>query len=320
MTRRMPESRPAFALLWSALALSGCGGPADPPPRAEPAPKAEAGAATTKEYALKGTVRRVDAGAGEVTIAHQAMPGFMDAMTMPFTVADKSALGDVRPGDEVEGRFLVDFDAAGKVAASRLADLTVSKPAPEAAVSTDTGAPAADGAVLAVGAEVPDFTVIAEDGTTFALSSLRGNVVVLTFIYTRCPLPEFCPAMDAKFVEMARKLRAVPGRSDRVRLLSVSFDPEHDTPATLAAHARRVGAAPPLWRFAVASHDELRKVAAPLGLSYGPAGREILHNLCTAVIDGDGKLARLDAGSRGRKWTPDDLLGTIRAEVSDLSK
>ncbi len=124
--------------------------------------------------------------------------------------------------------------------------------------------------MLEPGEPVPDFAMTTQDGKTLRLSDLRGKVVVLTFIYTRCPLPDFCPLMDGKFAELARTVAAVPGRAEQVRLLSVSFDPEHDTPEVLAKHAKLRGAKPPLWTFAVASHEELRKVAAPLGLTYGP--------------------------------------------------
>ncbi len=117
---------------------------------------------------------------------------------------------------------------------------------------------------------VPDFTMTTQEGRTLALSELRGKVVVLTFIYTRCPLPDFCPLMDRKIKELAGKVDAMPGRAEQVRLLSVSFDPEHDTPEVLRKHAQVQGARPPLWTFAVASHDELAKVAGPLGLMYGP--------------------------------------------------
>ena len=157
---------------------------------------------------------------------------------------------------------------------------------------------------------MPDFAVTTQEGRTLRLSDLRGEVVALTFIYTRCPLPDFCPAMDAKFADLARRISAVPGRADRVRLLSVSFDPEHDTPAVLAAHASRRGAVPPLWTFAVASHEELARVAGPLGLTVAPGSREIAHNLRTAVIGPDGRLARLEAG---QGWAPADLLRTITA-------
>jgi protein SCO1/2 len=235
-------------------------------------------------------------------------------MTMPFTLADRSLLDDVRPGDEVEGPFRVAFDPAGKPLESRLEGLTVTKPAPEAAISPE--GPKSEVVVLAPGDPVPDFAVTMEDGSQKRLSEFQGNVVVLTFIYTRCPLPDFCPAVDAKFAEMARQLSAIPGRAEHVRMLSISFDPEHDDPAALRAHARRWGAHAPLWQFAVASHEELRKVAEPLGLSYAPAGGEIIHNLCTAVVDPRGRLARLEAGSQGRRWTPEQMLKAIREAES----
>jgi protein SCO1/2 len=149
------------------------------------------------------------------------------------------------------------------------------------------------------------------------LSDLRGKVVALTFIYTRCPLPDFCPAMDAKFADLARRLSVVPGRADRVRLLSVSFDPEHDTPTVLAAHAGRRGAAPPLWTFAVASHEELGRVAGPLGLTVAPGSREISHNLRTAVIGPDGRLVRLEAG---RGWDVPEVLRTVTDSISASPK
>ena len=148
-----------------------------------------------------------------------------------------------------------------------------------------------------------------QEGEPLRLSDLRGEVVVLTFVYTRCPLPHYCPLMDRKFAELADRTARSAERAERVRLLSVSFDPEHDTPAVLAEHAARVGAEPPLWTYAVASHDELEKVAGPLGLLYGPTGREIRHSLSTALIAPDGTLARLE---RGNGWEPAELDAAIR--------
>jgi protein SCO1/2 len=139
---------------------------------------------------------------------------------------------------------------------------------------------------------------------------------VLTFIYTRCPLPDYCPAIDGKFRRLADRLSQVKGRAEGVRLLSVSFDPEHDTPEALRKHAALVGARPPLWTFAVASHEERRKVAERLGLMYGPMPNEIVHNLCTAVVAPDGTLARLEVGASGKSWEPDDLLRTVLERVA----
>jgi protein SCO1/2 len=167
--------------------------------------------------------------------------------------------------------------------------------------------------LLEPGAEVPDFTMTTEDGRARSLSDLRGNVVVLTFIYTRCPLPDFCPLMDRKFAELAGAIAAVPDRATHVRLISLSFDPEHDTPEILKKHAQTQGAQPPLWTFAVASHAELAKVAPGLGLTYGPTATEIIHNLATAVIDPSGKLESLRVGTAAKSWTTTDLLREIAA-------
>ena len=100
-----------------------------------------------------------------------------------------------------------------------------------------------------------------QDGKTFKLSDLRGEVIVLTFIYTRCPMPEFCPLMDRKFSELAQHVSAFPKRAKEIRLLSLSFDPENDTPEVLRKHAALRGATPPLWSYAVASHEELARIA-----------------------------------------------------------
>jgi protein SCO1/2 len=286
----------AMIVLMSAL---GCDGE-DPTAKVT----AQKSRATSKTFALKGVVRKVDAASGEVTIAHEEIPGFMPGMTMPFDLKDKNLLEGVHPGDEVEGPLVVAFDGE-EVKSVDLVGLKVSRAAPVAPTFFPTTE--APPVVLKVGEVVPDFAVTTQEGRTVRLSDLRGEVVVLTFIYTRCPLPEFCPAMDAKFADLARRIATVPGRAGRFRLLSVSFDPEHDTPEVLAAHAVRRGAKPPLWTFAVASLEELTRVAGPLGLSYIPGTREVGHNLRTAVIGPDGRLGRLEMGAG---WSTSDLLKT----------
>lgn len=296
--------------------LPGCspGDVAGPGPAAAPKAKAATEPTTTKTYTLVGVVRKVDANAKEVLIAHEAIPGFMGAMTMPFSLKDPALLEDVRPGDEVEGPLRV-IKEGGLVKDYELVDLVVTRPAlaEPATVGTSgrtlTMEPAPKR--LEPGQEVPDFTMTTQDGRSLRLSDLRGHVVVLTFIYTRCPLPDFCPAMDRKFIELAGKVSASPKRAAQVRLLSVSFDPEHDTPEVLRKHAAIQGARPPLWTFAVASHPELAKVASPLGLMYGPSKDEIIHNLCTAIIDPGGKLVQLTVGATNKNWSASDIFKVI---------
>jgi protein SCO1/2 len=106
-------------------------------------------------------------------------------------------------------------------------------------------------------------------------------------------------------------MSAFPRRAKDIRLISLSFDPEHDTPDVLRKHAQIRGANPPLWSYAVASHEELAKVAAPLGLFFGPDGSEIAHNLCTSIIDTQGRLARLEVGTQPNRWETADFLRTI---------
>ncbi|SIN84161.1 protein SCO1/2 [Singulisphaera sp. GP187] len=282
------------------------------PPRATEPVKSPS--PTLTHYKLTGVVKRVTPKSGQVVIAHESIPGFMNAMTMPFTLKDHALLDDLQPGDEVEGDLQVEKE--GEVVKDyELTGLVVSRPAlatPKTLTLSMKNLTIREAPKrLEPGDLVPDFVVTTQDGRPLKLSELRGNIVALTFIYTRCPLPDFCPLMDRKFAELAGKLAASPERSSRVRLLSISFDPEHDTPEVLRKHAEIQGAKPPLWTFAVASHDELAKVAGPLGLTYGPTSTEIIHNLCTAVIDSEGRLARIEVGNAVKNLQVSELLKFI---------
>jgi protein SCO1/2 len=275
-------------------------------------------AAESSTYKLTGVVRAVDPARPSVTIRHDEIPGFMAAMTMTFRLKDASALEDVRPGDEVEATLVV-VKQGGEVSDYELNDLVVSRPAPAPAVTIHAGesgpevSPAA--APLKPGDEVPDFEMTTQDGQKQRLIDLRGHVVALTFIYTRCPLPDFCPRMDRKFSVLADRVSAVPGREEQVRLISLSFDPEHDTPEVLRRHAALLGGRPPLWTFAVASHEELARIARPLGLLYGPGKGEIIHNLTVALIDPEGRLIRSVSGPDAGGWEPADLLKSLYSRI-----
>jgi protein SCO1 len=292
-------------------------------PRATRAVKAPAPAdPAVTDYVLKGIVKRVEKELEHVTIQHEAIPGFMDAMRMRFAYKDKSGLGLLRPGDQVEGTLRVER-SNGVVNSYELLGLTVTKAAPLGMapnISKKQAILREPPPRLEIGEPVPDFTMTSQDGKVEKLSDLRGNVIALTFIYTRCPLPDFCPLMDKKFSELAQRLGAFPGRASKVRLISLSFDPEHDTPDLLRKHAQIRGATPPLWSYAVASHAELAKIGVPLGLYYQPGDSEIAHNLCTAIIDSKGSLARLDVGTERNKWAIADLLKTIYSLLPSAEK
>jgi len=288
------------------MAVTGCGRGTEVNPVTNPAQEVE------KSYPLTGIVREVTPDQGRVILRHDEIPGYMPKMTMPFQVADKNSLEGLNVGDKVSATLKV------KGEKFELVNLNVEEAAepPPLVLDFSSGEVKLQQAArkLEPGEAVPDFTMTTQEGTPLKLSELRGKVVVLTFIFTRCPRPDFCPKMDERFAELSRKIAAVKGREDEVRLLSISFDPEHDTPEVLARHAKLRGARPPLWQFAVASHEELRKVARQLGLTYGPTENEIIHNLTTAIIDRDGRVVEIKEGS---SWTPEDVFMIVRKRLSD---
>jgi protein SCO1 len=315
-------------MIFSPLALlTGCGHDrsgeqAAPTSLAAPSKPAREDPGVT-DYKLKGVVKRVETELEHVTIAHEAIPGFMDAMKMRFAYKNKNALATLRPGDLVEGTLRVEH-ALGAVSSYELSDLQVLKPASsvQAApnISKNKALVGPQHRLLEVGQPVPDFTLTNQDGQAVKLSDLRGNVVALTFIYTRCPLPDFCPLMDKKFAELAQGIALYPERARQIRLISLSFDPEHDTPEVLRKHAQIRGAASPVWTYAVASHAELAKIGVPLGLFYQPGDTEIAHNLATAVIDREGNLARLEIGTKRNEWDSTDMRKTLYSLLPPAAK
>jgi protein SCO1/2 len=168
-------------------------------------------------------------------------------------------------------------------------------------------------ALLEPGAPVPDATFIDQTGAARTLGTWRGRTLALTFIYTRCPVPDFCPLMDRRFGEVQKLLAADAALGERVHLVSVSFDPAFDTPAILAAHAQKVGAEPARWTFLTGAKPEIERFSAPLGVSLIPDAThpsEIVHNLPTAVVDLQGRLVTI---FNGNEWTAGELLAAIRS-------
>jgi protein SCO1 len=254
-----------------------------------------------RQYRLTGQVVSVSGDARQLVVHHEEVKGLMPAMTMPFTLKDAALGKDRRPGDLIRATLMVTDDE------SWLSEIEKTGWAPLPDESTP-GRPAV--ALLEPGEEVPDETLIDQDGKAFRVSSLRGAPMLLTFIYTRCPLPDFCPRMDAYFLSVQKAL--ADGRlRGPVRLLSVSFDPGFDTPAVLKAHASSLGADRRIWTFATAPAERVEAWGARLGLSViREAGdpSDLTHNLRTAVVDARGRLVTVLDGNR---WTVDDALAAL---------
>ena len=256
-----------------------------------------------RQYQLTGQILEVKPGGTELVIRHHDIPGFMPGMTMPFRLKDPALSKGLVAGDLVRATLMVTDEEAwlSTIEKTGTAPLPVQQAPAQPAVS-----------LVEPGDVVPDETLIDQDGRAFRVSSLRGSAVLLTFIYTRCPLPDFCPRMDANFSAVQRALEA--GRlREPVHLLSVSFDPDFDTPATLRAHAARLGADPAIWTFATAPRAQVEAWGARLGLSLIRDAKDptaITHNLRTAVIDREGRLVRIFDGNQ---WTPDEAIAALRS-------
>jgi protein SCO1 len=251
-----------------------------------------------KEYELNGQLLAVDPARQEVTIKHDDIPGFMPAMTMAYKVREAKLLEGRVPGDIVKATLVVEGSEPHLRRLEKTGHAPVSEPAPLPALTPlDKGQP------------VEDAALIDETGAPWALSNARGNVVAVTFMYTRCPLPDFCPLMDRHFKAVQDAIRADPALKGRVRLVSVSLDPEHDTPKVLTGHARMLKADGGIWHFVTGGTDNVAKFAGQFGVSVSREGPEILHNLRTAVIDNQGRLVTL---WKGTEWSPSDLVSELR--------
>jgi protein SCO1 len=254
-----------------------------------------------REYQLTGQILSVSPDGAELLIRHDDVKGFMPAMTMPFRLKDKGLARDRRPGDLIRATLMV-TDEDSWLAAIVKTGWAPLRDDPE------TRRPAVE--LVKPGELVPDETLVDQDGRPFRVSSLRGSAVLVTFIYTRCPLPDFCPRMDAYFGAIQQALR--DGRlREPVRLLSVSFDPVFDTPAALKAHAGAVGADPRVWTFATAPADRVEAWGGRLGLSVIRDPKDpsdITHNLRTAVVDRQGRLMTILDGNR---WTVDQAIAAL---------
>lgn len=258
-----------------------------------------------REFELRGVVVGVDAARQEITIKHEDIPRFMPGMTMPFKVRDARLLEGRVPGDLVRATLVVENSDAHLRAIERTGTGPVPEPPP---------APRVD--VLEAGAAAPDAAFTDQDGTTRRLSDWRGSVVAVTFVYTRCPVPNFCPLMDRHFKAAQEAVKADGALGGRVRLVSVTLDPAYDRPPVLAAHARRLGADPDVWTFLTGDRAKIEGFASRFGVSIvkeKAAGADIVHNLRTAVVDANGRIAAI---LRGNEWTPEELTAALRTALA----
>jgi len=257
--------------------------------------------ATNQTYAVRGIVQTIPPDLRHATIKHEKIPGYMEAMTMSFSVHDTNALARLAPGDQITFTLVVTADDDWIENIQRIGKSGVTGPPGWHVAEPE----------LEVGDLLPDAEFTSELGQKIHFSDFRGRAVAFTFFFTSCPLPEYCPRMNKNFSEARKILLAETNALANWQLLSISFDSAVDQPLVLASYAGIYrGLNPDHWLFAVASTNTLAALAPKLDLNVWRENGVLSHNLRTVVLDGGGKIFKQFDGN---DWTPAQLAEAIRA-------
>lgn len=253
-------------------------------------------------FPLKGEVVRIMPKEQRIMIAHGEIPNYMKAMTMPFKVKDTTFLTLVHPGDSVIATLAVSRTE------SWLATLSVMGKGPAPKILT--GNEILLNQLFREGDPIPDVEFVNQNNKKVHLASYKGSALALTFIYTRCPLPDFCIRMSDNFAAIQRSLKQDASIAGKWHLFSITFDPDFDKPTVLNQYGKTYGADFSDWDFLVTDKKSLKKLADGLDLTYEPdQGGLIAHTLRTVLIDKQGKLVAI---LKGNDWTVDNVAGRIR--------
>jgi len=288
----MKVIKPALLFTLITILLTGACGPRRP--------------TNEKRYPLKGKVIAVNKAERTATIKHEDIPGYMPGMTMPFKIKSEGDLQMLKAGDDVSATLVVtDIDSWIEVEA------ILEGSSPLSATTEVPGEPKP-------GDEIPDFGLVNQDGKRVRLSQYKGEAVALTFVYTRCPQPDQCTLMSTNFAAVDKALQAQPDIYAKTHLLTISFDPNYDTPKVMrsygASHTGRYSDETfQHWEFLTGTADEVKGVAQFFGLRYfhdTDSGEEqVIHSLRTGIIGPDGKLFKL---YRGNEWKPDQIVEDLK--------
>ncbi|HEU4506869.1 MAG TPA: SCO family protein [Pyrinomonadaceae bacterium] len=265
---------------------------------------AACGRSNEKRYDLKGKVVVVEPDKHLVTVSHEEVKGFMPAMTMPFTVRSESDLQILAPEDQITATLVVDGSH------SWLEDLIIVR---------QSGSPAAVPGVVQAkeGDSVPNFKLRNQNDREIRIHNYHGKTLLLTFIYTRCPVPEYCTLMSNNFAQVERELGQDPELYSKTHLLSISIDPGYDTPQVLrsygSAHTERYqNETFAHWEFATGTDEQVKEIAEYFGLRYFPEKGEIIHGLRTVIVGPDGKVVKVYSGN---EWKPADVVAELKKAV-----
>lgn len=257
-------------------------------------------------YTLQGQILSVAPDHLSASIKHEEIKDFMAAMTMTYKVKDPKLFEGLAPGDLITSTLVID-STDGAVADAYLTEVKNVGEAPLEKPAASSGFE-----LLKAGEAVPDTAFVDQDGQKRPFSAFKGSPLAITFIYTRCPIPDFCPLMDRNFAAIQKLLAADPALA-KARLVSITFDPMNDTPSVLKAHAAELDADPSRWTFLTGDRDTIDQFAARFGVGVDRAlddATNITHRLRTAIVDADGKLVKVYTGN---EWKPSEVVADLKA-------
>ena len=260
-----------------------------------------------QHYDTRGVVRGFSPDRQTIEIQHENIPGFMPSMTMPFVARDSKEIANLKTGDAISFRMTVtqkDF-WIDHVKNIRREDVNLAEPKRTAAVSAESGSR------LKEGDKMPPFNLTSQNGERISLDTFRGQPFVLTFVFTRCPLPNFCPRMSNNFEELQTAIQNGSGIMADTRLLSITLDPDYDSPKVLSDYAAFHHADPRIWSFATGGEKEIDSLTRAFSVYRQTEGGTISHGLATALIDRNGNIEKI---WRGNAWTPAKVIQAIREE------
>lgn len=261
---------------------------------------------SARRYHLTGQVISKKNTTNEVEVKHDAIPNFMPAMTMNYPVHDSNAVAALEPGDMIEAEVVVPQNGDPYW----LDDVTITN-TPQGPIKAASVPPAPR--LLSPGDTIPDVPLTNQDGKPLHLADLKGKAVLVTFIYTRCPQPTFCPRISSQFASIHDDLAKNPDDYSKTHLVSISLDPSYDTPPILKkyglAYMDNNPAGFAQWEFASTKPEDLSKLAKAFGLEYFQQDNQIVHTMNTVLLSPDGTVAKT---WEGNEWKTGDALASLR--------
>ena len=263
---------------------------------------------STKHYTLTGQVLAKNESAGQLSVDNDNVPGFMSAMTMTYPVQDPQGLQQVQPGDRIKADVVVQKGGTNYW----LQHLTITDKSARGSVAATTKPHQ-----LLLGEKVPDVPLVNQDGKTLHLADFMGKAVLLTFIYTRCPFPTFCPLISSEFAAIHSDLAQTPPVYGKTHLLSVSLDPSYDTAPVLRkyglAYLKDDASGFANWDFVSTSPADLQRLASAFGLEYSVQNNQIVHSMSTILLAPDGTVKQIWPGNQ---WKTSEVLAALKDATS----